>query len=62
MKYSGPELFLEMQIFDYEVCHFKKATKISPALRALLQFWSFIIRRTTFFNCIKFVDPRIWRL
>ena len=36
-------------------------TSIS-ARRAVSQFWSFKIRRTTFLNYIKFVDPRILRL
>ena len=45
----------------------KKAQKeakqiLLPPWRALSQFWSFEIRRTTFLNYIKFVDPRILRL
>ena len=32
---------------------------IMSTRRALSQFWSVKIRRTTFLNYIKFVDPRI---
>ena len=41
--------------------NYKTSKSVDLSRRALSQFWSFTIRRTTFLNYIEFVDPRIYR-